>query len=85
MNFIKRTLATALTALAFMTIGLSSANSATGGTYICYDTYDDPSIWRDDYNARVCEPCSYVRGHDFDNQSTCTSTPKEVEGVASIG
>ena len=71
MKNVRRTLGAFFTAVALMLITMPG--SAT--TYACYDSWDDPSWFRDDYNARVCTPCSYVRGHDFGDTATCEPSP----------
>ncbi|MGW8122322.1 hypothetical protein ACV07N_06635 [Roseivirga echinicomitans] len=43
---------------------------------LCYDSFDTPSWWVDDYIARICTPCSYFEGHDFGNESTCEPIPE---------
>lgn len=45
------------------------------GPMTCYDSYDSPSIWVDDYFARICEGCTMYEGHDFGNESTCEPNP----------
>ena len=42
----------------------------------CYDSFDSPSWWVDDYIARICTPCAYFEGHDFGNESTCEPSPE---------
>ena len=39
----------------------------------CYDSYDSPSIWVDDYFARICTSCDMYEGHDFKQSSKCRS------------
>lgn len=47
----------------------------------CHDSWDAPSWWVDDYNARICQPGEYTRGHDFGNLSECSPKYSEVGGV----
>lgn len=54
------------------------SQSQNGLPIKCYDSWDDPSYWRDDYNARRCTPCDYVRGHDFDNEAECSPSTTSI-------
>ena len=43
------------------------------GYLMCYDSYDTPSWWVDDYLARVCQDpngniCVMYEGHNFSNE-----------------
>lgn len=43
------------------------------GYIMCYDSYDTPSWWVDDYYARVCQDpngniCVMYEGHNFSNE-----------------
>ena len=43
------------------------------GYIMCYDKYNTPSFWVDDYFARVCQDpngniCVMYEGHDFGNE-----------------
>ncbi len=48
------------------------------GYLMCYDSYDTPSWYVDDYIARVCQDpegniCVLYEGHDFSNEKNLCS------------
>lgn len=45
-------------------------------TSVCYNGYENPEWWRNDYYRRICGTCEMVFGHDFELEGTCIVAPQ---------
>lgn len=44
-------------------------------TSVCYNGYENPEWWRNDYYRRLCGSCEVVFGHDFELEGVCELNP----------